>query len=185
MNPQLNVLRILWSALLVSAGAFAAVVLVVPTPRDAVPQPIMLPVFGFVALMSGVLSFVLPVMSFKQGAKRASIPTAPSAGGGGMPQGMFQGAGAARKLALNPQEATKTAYQLFQPPFILSLALSESIATLGVAMHMLGFPLFEVLPFVGVAALLILVRFPTEKRIVGMFESATGIDVTTRGGGFG
>lgn len=179
-NQALTTMRIMWASLMFSVCILLVVVFIVPPEPGALP-PLALPLFALVALSTAVLSFVIPKRSYAAAAKSVEIPVAPSQDSGGMPAGMFQGAGPARKLPAHPDEARRRATVLFQTQFILSLALSEAVALFGFMLGHLGFSLVQFVPFFAVSLALMALRFPTEERIVAMFEAATGVYVGSQG----
>lgn len=174
MDELLKRMRYIWVVLLAMTGAMSGMLKYVVAPPGALPEPSMLPMLAMVALASAVASFVVPRVYYRNAARRVGVATAPPPGGG-MPAGMFQGA--ARPVAEHPGEARRIAYELGTTTFVLSVALSESVALFGLATRILGFPARDALPFLVAGALLILVRFPTDKRVIGAFESAKGIQI--------
>jgi hypothetical protein len=60
---------------------------------------------------------------------------------------------------------------IFQTPFILALALSESVAMFGFVLGWLGAPLPVAGAFFAASWVLLLARFPTRSRVFGPFEA--------------
>ena len=179
-NQALTTMRIMWASLMFSVCIMLVVVFIVPHEPVSAPA-FYVPLFAAVALWCALLSFVLPKRMYVQGAKNQEIPLSPSQSFGGMPGGMFQDAGPARKLPAHPDEARRHATVLFQTQFILSLALSEAVALFGFMLGHLGFSPVQFVPFFVVSLALMALRFPTEERIVAMFEAATGVYVGSQG----
>ena len=172
MNSKLTTLRILWFALLCSIGFYAAVPFLVV--HGSQPQPVMLVALTSVAVVTCALSFLMPAFLYKR-SMAALVNVAPrvverprsTAEARG-----FRDASPGQRCFEDPVAARRFAYQLFMTPFILSLALSESVALFGLMLFMLGFGLRVFAAFELAGALLIALRFPTDARVVGWLEKA-------------
>jgi F0F1-type ATP synthase membrane subunit c/vacuolar-type H+-ATPase subunit K len=174
-------MRILWVALLISVGLYAAMLGfgVVQPPRASEPPPFVIPFIG-AAAMFAVMSFVLPRIIHRQAVSKTSlevvaepVPDAFAAG--------FRHAAPTQKVFVDPDVARRTAAACYQTPFILSLALSESVALLGFVLGFLGYGASVWAPFMVIAAVLMAVRFPTEQRIIAPFEAALGASIAGHG----
>ena len=128
--------------------------------------------FAGVSVANAVLSFVLPARTYERAlaAIRVEVEPEPEAGFEG---GFRQGASSSNRFA-NPAKALRSALGAFQTAFILSLALSESVALFGFALSRLGAPLTTAAPFFVVAWVLMGVRYPTHARAFGRFEARFG-----------
>lgn len=163
-EPKLRVMRILWAALLASPAMFLLVGYVVTAERQEqlTPEPFLLPVLGLAALGSAAASVVIPMVLLKPALLALRLPTtdAPSAGpsGGRRRPRRFVDATAALSGLLTAAQA----------PFIVGLAMAESVALLGFVLWFLGFAFVYVAPFFAVSWALLLSKFP---RLVS-FESA-------------
>ena len=171
-SARMMVPRILWGALFTSTCLFIAVLLfqqqsgLLPTdPTD----PIMLPAFAVVALGIAVASVLFPRHLHRTSLELAKLEvvTEVDERGGGV---LFRDAAPTIRVFADQDTARRSAFVKFHTPFILGMALSESIALFGFVLGMLGFPLLHVLPFWIVCWALMIVRFPTLKRVLGPLE---------------
>jgi hypothetical protein len=160
-------IRILWFALTVSTVLLAVVAFVVhPQVRHA-PDTTMVVFFGVLAGVLAVTSFVLPATAYASNAKRnppevyRPEPTAAA----------FQ---PAPPRFANPRKAAGQALAIAQTSFILSMALSEAVSLLGLALHMQGAPLEQCAPFLAAGTLLASLRFPTPARLLAPYERLHG-----------
>lgn len=136
-------------------------VVVPPVPRGGIPMANVY-VMIVAAVGASIASFVLPGMNYR---KRTVEVAEPEPAPGGM-------RGPARFV--DPSRAASRALAVGQTSFILSMALSEVNACIGLSMHMLGAPHAWSLPFFAVAVALMSLRFPTPARILGPFERLHG-----------
>lgn len=167
--------RILWLALMGSQGVYLAIVAIPGViDRPTTPgDPTILVVLGGMAMLNLVMSFVLPAFFGNAAARQlrpalTDVPTAPVSASYRAPTGSSRGF-ADREAAL------RDAVRVGMTPFIIGLALTESIATFGLVVAFMGHPWLYYLPFFAVAALLMLARFPTEHTFLGPVERAHGI----------
>lgn len=160
---MMGVIRILYGALVLSTVLLGIISFIVPG-NAAAPEQSMELALGLVAVVVAVMSFVLPRMGAKANTRRIAevLPPEP------------QPDGRAVSRFANPEAAARTALARAQTPFILSMALSEAVSLLGLALHMLGAPQGHTLPFFVAGTVLALVRFPTAGRLVAEFERAHG-----------
>lgn len=170
--PALKIPRILWAALLVATAIFLVVVQVAPAPA---PEPIpMLPaVLAVVALADAVASFLIPAMALRKALGAARVEVVEQAVAD--PNSVIPYRDAPkRRVFADANAATRAAVMAFQTPFILSLALSESIALFGFILGYLGHSKPVYLPFFVLSWILFLLRFPTRERVLGPLERAKG-----------
>lgn len=174
-TPSLLTPRILWLALLVSQGIYLAILQMpgIVQPPTEPPDPIMLLVFGGAAMMPAITSFVLPRLLRRAAARASRIETVETAG---TAQSASYRAPLATTRGFQDRDAAlRTGLKQGMAPFIVSLALTESIALFGFVLGFLGHPLLSYLPFFVVAWLLMLVRFPTENTFLGPLADAHGV----------
>lgn len=171
-SARLRVVRILWGALFSSTCMFI-VVLLIQQRADALPTepvtPLMLPVLGAVALGIAVLSVVFPRQMFHASLKLAKLEVITQVDEGEGPA-LFRDAAPTIRVFAKPDEARTMVFPKYQTAFILGMALSEAVALFGLVLGMQGVPLLHVLPFWVVCWALMIMRFPTPKRIFGPLE---------------
>ncbi len=175
MNPtaRLQTPRILWGALVFATLMIGALPWIAQHP-DQTPNPIMLPALGGMSLVLAVLGLVFPEMQLKIGlARRLSgkIVERPNPAA----EVTFREAAPPLKEFDDPSSAWTNALMVWQPAFIMKLALAESIAMFGLVLSMTGFPQTTSIPFTVLAATLQLVRFPTAEKLSRAVEKATGV----------
>ena len=171
------VMRILWGAPLMSTFIYLAVLhAAVPTPPQP-PDPILLPVLSMVALSVAGISFWLPRMIFTGAVKMAlknerfashMVPD-PDA------SMILREEAPQLRMLVNDKKNRDLVVSLFFTPFILGMALSESVAVFGVVLGFLGFDLLYVLPFFAVAWVLMVIRFPRPEGVMTQFEKLGGV----------
>ncbi len=181
-DQRLMVTRILWGALTFTVFIYGFILHatghgnVNPVREGMDPTlPIML---GVTALSVAVVSFVLPAKFFRASAQRLArslkVTDTVNVVMPGDERG-FRTAPPSSKVYENGSAALAAAFTAFQTPFILGLALSESIVINGFLLGFMGYGLRFAAPFFAVGLVLLLVRFPTKDRVAGMFEEATGV----------
>ncbi len=175
---MMRTFRILWGALFASTVIFFVIMLVVHPENQGPPQSIMAPAFAFVALTTAVMSFIMPRMNYRQAIANVKLETVEQSVDTGSDVLPYR-SGAKRRVFAKPDQARRKALVIFQTPFILSLALSESIALYGFILGFLGFHFLIALPFFLVSWVLIALRFPTEQKVFGPFEAGTGAHFPT------
>ena len=158
--------RILWGAMLASVGIYAGLIVSGALGSGADADPLPLPLLLSLSVALAIASFVLPHVLHRQAIARAKfeIDERPM---NVAPTNYRSASGRYRQLRSGVYAA---ALPLFFTPFILSLALSEAVAVLGVAGASTGVSPMYCLPLLGVSALLIAVRFPTWSAVVGPIE---------------
>ncbi|CAN5331695.1 hypothetical protein BH09MYX1_BH09MYX1_30370 [soil metagenome] len=175
MRQRLLTMRILWMSLIVSVLAFAAVVFYVEVPQ-VTPQAFMLPAFGVVAIANAVISVVFPAHQRKKmmvaQLSRLVVERANPAA-----EVTFREAAPPIKVFDDPRAVWAKAFALYQTPFILALAISESVGLFGVVLVFQGFPRVTALPFLALSLMLQIARFPTAEKIAASVKSATGVDL--------
>lgn len=155
-RPSLSVPRIMWLALLVSQVIYAAL-LNVPGVMEIAPQP---PPAGMryglaaFALLAAIASFAVPRLLWS-----AALKASPYQGAQDTSRG-------------HDEAALKHGMRLGMPPFILGLALSETVAIFGLISGVLGEPWPVTTPFFATSMGLMLVRFPTERTFTGPLQQS-------------
>lgn len=167
--------RILWGALLFSTLLIGVMPYVATLP-DQPPNRTMLPVFCGMALFQVVFGLVFPETTLKKAlATRLakSIVERPNPAA----EVTFREAAPPIKAFDDPNAIWPTVLLVWQTPFILKMALAESVALMGLMLPFQGFPRETALPFVAVAAMLQIARFPTAAKIQRAVLAATGVEL--------
>jgi Na+/phosphate symporter len=152
LAARLRVVRILWVSLTLSTVLVAGVFFFLLTqggihPKAPPQQETFYGIAGVAALVA-VLSLVFPKVLYRT---------------------------AARLVYDEAKDRTREALlsallPVFQTPFIMSMALSESVSIFGLTLGMMGFPPEQCAPFFAVGTALALGRFPSEAVILGPTE---------------
>jgi hypothetical protein len=181
-HPALKTTRILWFALFASTFIYMGVAYgVLPKNARAPETPSMPFVFGGISLVLGVMSFLLPRMTYQQAAKTMNAKIEDEVVPNAFPD-RYRQAMPKRAVFAEPNAAVGQAYACFNTPFILSLALSEAIALFGFVLSQMGFDKMISLPFFLAGAVLVAIRFPTQANVQRMFEQACGATFPAQNG---
>lgn len=174
-NPKLQTLRVLWAALMGSPAMFLIVGYLVTKERQEVltPDPILLPVLGAAALGSAVASVVLPQVLLKPAllALKLQLTDAPSVG-------PSRGRRRPRRFA-DADLARARLLMAVQTPFILGMALAESVALMGFVLWFQGFPFLHVAPTFVVSWGLMVSKFPRLAFYEQQLEAAYDADLAS------
>lgn len=181
MNPRspVGTLRVLWAALLGSNAVYLVVseVLREQRPPDAPPVDVtMVGALGLASLIAAVVSVLLPGRLLRGAAQGAPLATRAEVSSD--PLAATQGFRRAPPTAAawdDPAAARDAALRAYRAPFIVGMALAESISINGLVLAALGAPRLTVAPFFALGAALQLARFPTEARVMEAFAEARGI----------
>lgn len=181
-DQRLMVTRILWGALTFTVFIYGLVLHLtghgnVNPVREGMDMTFPF-ALGVTSVSIAVVSFVLPAKTFRssaQGLARSlKVTDTVSVVMPGDERG-FRTAPPSSKMYENGSAALAAAFAAFQTPFILGLALSESIVINGFLLGFMGYGLRFAAPFFAAGLALMLVRFPSKERVAGMFEQATGV----------
>lgn len=167
--------RILWAALLFSTLMLGVLPYVATLP-DQPPNPILLPVFAAVALGQVAFGLVFPEATMKKAlatqlTKLIVERPNPAA------EVTFREAAPPIQAFEDPNAVWSKVFMIWQAPFILKMALAESVGLMGLMLPFQGFPREYALPFVAVGAILQIARFPTAEKIQAAVKKATGVDL--------
>ncbi len=163
--------RVLWGALLAATLVYLYIGEMAVDP-EMEPNEALLPGLAVAALVSAVASFLLPRFIHRAAVARADlrVKDIPDPNG----SVMFRERSSTIRVFADPNRARQRAYQLFLAPFILSLALTESIAIDGLILRFTGFPWVAALPFFAASWALYAVRFPRIRSVLAPLEAAEG-----------
>ncbi|TAK29432.1 MAG: hypothetical protein EPO40_10495 [Myxococcaceae bacterium] len=177
--PALMTQRILWLALLTSNFLYVGVLFYLRANRggQSLPaiDPTLAPAFAVVALGVSAASLLLPRRLYASFA--ASAPIEIRDGVKEDPMGALQGfrrPAPSERLFADADAARRAALLRNQSPFIVGMALAESVSLLGFVLGFLGAGEAIFLPFFAVGIALQATRFPTMVAIERAFEAAHG-----------
>jgi len=161
--------RILWGALLASTGIYL-VILQTLELAPGEPDPMMLPALAIAGAFSAITSIAWPAYAQRQAAASATfeIEEVPDPNA----QGMFRDQVPTLRRFADPDAVVSKGMALFFTPYILAMALAESVAIYGFVLGFLGFDLVTIIPFWVVAWALMLVRFPRWSDVIAPLEKA-------------
>lgn len=159
---------ILWGALFASTFVYLLVLFLVPHPTTP-EEPMMLYAIAAAAFMSAVMSIVMSRRFFQMALsrRRLEVREEPDTS-----QVQYRDQIPMRRLFADPEAARRVAVTLHRVPFILGMALAESVAIFGFVLGFLGFPLPQFVPFFGVCWALMLFHFPRLGAIERAVETA-------------
>ena len=176
---RLMVMRVLWGALIASVVLYDVVLLQVRPDHASVshgPSSDLPPHFPemlmALAVVLAVVSFVVPRRLFQGGLKHVDVKVTEEPG---EVVGSFRESAPVRRVVTNPQEAILGAMAVFQPPFIVGMALCEAIGLFGLMLGFMGASTKVAVGFFLAAIVLMAVRYPrlpTFTRAVEVASSA-------------
>ncbi|MBI5536168.1 MAG: hypothetical protein HY898_25830 [Deltaproteobacteria bacterium] len=187
MSIYLKTPRVLWGAMLTASLLFCGASCIPLAPyfkSDPVPF-IIAPCMCMVALVDAVMSFVFPRMQFAGWCKRnladkVTSERDPNA------DVMFRTAAPEIKVLRLDRARIRSVIAVWQTAFVIASALSESVALIGATLSILGFWPAWSAPIGFAGFVLLLLRWPSEKAVLGPIERAVGArvllgDVSVRG----
>lgn len=172
-SQRIFVPRVLWAALLLSNGVYAALLLI-PGMLDVPPgpaDPTTGLALGAAAVAVAVASILVPRVLGAAAYARAKAQLATDRG----PSALDRQDLAA--LFADPEAARREAYQLGFTPLILALALSEAVSNIGLVLGYMGHPQHVSLALIGLGTLLTAARFPTDAGFLLPLARARGAHV--------
>lgn len=178
-GPQqgLAVARILWGALLSTHFVYLVVLAVVRGNGSAPPgAPAQAMVLALAATAVGcaVMSFVMPRAVYAKAAAASPPATREAVMGEAAGAQGFRTAAPSLRVFSDPGAARRRAFGAFLTPFIIGMAMAESVSLFGFVLGFLGAAWAQVLPFFAVGIAAQAVRFPTLAGVEAMFERAIG-----------
>jgi hypothetical protein len=173
-TPSFVIYRILYLALFAMIFMYAGVAMVA-APQPAEPlDPIMAFVFGLLGLSCSAASFLVPrkLLDLVYATQKPAIHEKAEA----REDALFRDEAVMQRVFADPAEVRRMLLQMHMTPFILGLALSESVAVFGLIVRFLGYSWGIALPFFVLSAVLIAARFPTmaalEKEAARRFDAS-------------
>jgi hypothetical protein len=176
MPPErLRVARILWAAITMSAVMIPAVGWFVAQqqPAGGPPDPAMAGMLGLVALVTAVLSVVLPGRLLRTAlvGQRLVLADRPES------ERMFADRPRRARVFANPQAARNGAVAAFMTSLIIGIALAEAVALDGLVLVVMRAPLLWGLPFFVVSWAILASKFPRPEQPLRSLEQAYDADL--------
>jgi hypothetical protein len=168
---NLITVRVLWASLVFSTLLELAFVLGADFDRHVELQLPVVVALACVALGVAVTSFLLPSRLHRIALEQLALPVVEVLVQNSEAMSDYRSAAGSQRVFRDAVAARTGMLRAFQTPFILSLALSESIALMGlvIAQGRLA-PSWLALPFFAIAWVLFGLRFPREKSLVAPAE---------------
>jgi hypothetical protein len=171
-SQHLFVPRVLWLALMMS-NVMVFVVVATTVPAPAIPfDATLFGVLGVASLVTGAVHFVFPsrmrqrlVAGTKLETTEAVDPNASV---------IFREAAPRIRVFVDERAVAAAGARALQTPFIVGMALAESIGLHGTVLVALGCPLEQAAAFPAIAAVLMARLFPTQKALLAPLEAHYG-----------
>ena len=148
------------------------VVMLVVRAEQVVPPEMMTPslpyVFAAVAVMVAVASFIVPRQLLRAALQRINFEVTEVADPDAI--GMYREAAEKVRVFKEPDRILPRSLGAYQTATILSLAMSEAISILGLALGLQGFIVMVTVPFFSAGILLSALRFPRESQLITIAE---------------
>ncbi len=169
MEARLKTVRILWMALVTTNVIYIGLVSShLAVSADAAP-PHMPALFGAVAFGIAILSIVMPARGFDAALRNMNVNIVEAPG---EVIGSFRESAPVTRVIAEPERAMFAAFARYQMPFILGMALAESVSLFGFVLGFMRAGPIVYMPFFAVGIALMLSKFPTEQRIARALERA-------------
>lgn len=168
-------LRILWGAVTFSSVLMAVLAFAIPSKATIPPDLMTQGVLYASALAVAIASFVVPARNYATAAGRQREETHPA-------EPTPDGRGSSARFA-HPEQAARRASASFFTPFVISVALSDAVSNLGLALHMVGGSMIASTVLLAAGTLLCMLRFPSMARLTGPFERIQGASFAASEGG--
>lgn len=176
MEARLRTVRILWGALTSTNAIYLLVIASHFRWPDAIPEhlPILL---GALAFGLAIASVVLPARGFDMSLRTMKVEMIDMPG---EVVGGFRESAPITRVIAEPDRVLENALTRFQTPFLLGMALAESISLFGFMLGFMHASAMVYAPFFAVGAALMLSKFPTAARIREAVERVKGASLTVR-----
>ena len=172
LSQYLFVPRVLWLALMMSnVMVFAIITQTVPLP-EAPFDPLYFVVFGVASLATGAVHLVFPARMKKQIVAGTKLETTEAVDPNASV--IFREAAPRIRVFVDERAVAAAGGRVLQTPFIVGMALAESIGLNGTVLVALGCPLAQAVAFPAIAALLMARLFPTRKSLLAPLEAHYG-----------
>ena len=129
---------------------------------------------GGLALGIAIISIVLPARVFDQGLRAMQVTYENEVG---EPVGSFRESAPSTKLIAKPHDTVIAAFPRYQTPFILGMALAESICLFGFMLGFMGAHPYTYAPFFALGLGLMAWKFPRLATITSALERVKGAKI--------
>ena len=172
MAARLQTVRILWMALFVSCLMFLFMLTShILHDEDARMPPHLPEMLGAIAFGVAIVSIVLPARGFDMALRSMDVRFENEVG---EPVGSFRESAPVEKLIAKPHDTVIAAFARYQTPFILGMALAESICLFGFMLGFMGAHPYTYAPFFAVGLGLMVWKFPRLSTITSALERVKG-----------
>jgi hypothetical protein len=172
MAARLQMVRILWAALFASSLMFLFMITShIARDEHAHLSPHMPELLGALSFGIAILSIVLPARGFDAGLRAMDVKLENEIG---EPVGSFRESAPVQKLIAKPHDTVVAAFAKFQTPFILGMALAQSINLFGFTLGFMGAHPYAYAPFFALGLGLMASKFPRLVTITSALERVKG-----------
>ena len=175
MAARLQTIRIVWMAQIVAGLMFLFMITSHIARAQGQEMPPHLPeMLAALALGIAVLSIVLPARIFDQGLRAMDVKFENEVG---EPIGSFRESAPTTKLVAKPHETVLAAFAPYQRPFMMGMALAQSINLFGFMLGFFGAPPYAYAPFFALGLGLMVWKFPRLTTITSALERVKGAKI--------
>ncbi|HEY2368849.1 MAG TPA: hypothetical protein VGH87_20780 [Polyangiaceae bacterium] len=172
MAARLQTMRILWMALFGSSVMFLFMITSHVVHDEHARMPPHLPeMLGALAFGISIVSIALPARGFDMALRTMKVTFENEVG---EPVGSFRESAPVEKLFASPHQTVMDAFTRFQTPFLIGMALSESICLFGFMLGFMNAPPTTYAPFFAVGLGLMAWKFPRLSTITSALERVKG-----------
>ena len=175
MAARLQTVRILWMGLFFSSLLLLFMITShVVHDEEAHMPPHMPEMLGALALGIAIISIVLPARGFDAALRAMDVSFENEVG---EPVGSFRESAPTRKLIAKPHDTVLAAFTRYQTPFIIGMALAESISLFGFMLGFMGAHPYAYAPFFALGLGLMAWKFPRLVTITSALERVKGAEL--------
>jgi hypothetical protein len=175
MAARLQTMRILWMGMFFSSLMFLFLISShVIHDEDARMPPHLPEMLGAIALGVAIISIVLPARGFDAALRAMDVKFENEVG---EPVGSFRESAPTTKIIAKPHETVIAAFARYQTPFIIGIALAESINLFGFMLGFMGAHPYAYAPFFALGLGLMVWKFPRLVTLTSALERVKGAKI--------
>jgi hypothetical protein len=174
MAARLQTVRILWMGLFFSSLLLLFMISSHMIHGEENMPPHMPELLGALALGIAIFSVVFPARNFDMALRGMDVKLENEVG---EPIGSFRESAPTVKLIAKPNETVIAAFARYQTPFILGMALAESINLFGFILGFMGAHPYAYAPFFALGLGLMVWKFPRLEHITTALERVKGAKI--------